>query len=166
MIRGCHVWDAHWAVALAAPGVLIDGLDIAHSDFGLWRPHYDRHAYRKLTLFQTGWAFYGESGRRPDPTTFPAPLEPVDDRPPVTVMTRVVRHGDGRITVQGVAADDGTIRSVKVNDQAARAVAHNYSQWEVVLDGDHARSTVLTAAAEDEAGNREQIPHRLSIPAP
>ncbi len=37
VIRGCHVWDAHWAVALAAPGVLIDGLDIAHSDFGLWR---------------------------------------------------------------------------------------------------------------------------------
>ena len=34
VIRGLRVWDAHWAVSLAAPSVLIDGLDIAHSDFG------------------------------------------------------------------------------------------------------------------------------------
>ena len=120
VIRGCHVWDAHWAVALATPGVLVDGLDVAHSDFGLWRPRYDRHAYRKMTVFQTGWAFYAESGRRPDPAAFPSPLDPVDDRPPVTVVTRVIRQPDGRLRVRGVAVDDGTIRRVEVNGQTAR----------------------------------------------
>ena len=34
-----------------------------------------------------GWAFYDETGRSPDPG-LPGPLDPIDDRPPVTVMTR------------------------------------------------------------------------------
>ena len=121
VIRGLRVWDAHWAVALAAPGVLIDGLDIAHCDFGLWRPHYERHAYRNLNVYQTTWAFYAETGTRPDPSAFPAPLDPIDDRPPVTVMTCVGPLRDGRLVVRGVTADDGTIRAVRVNGQAARA---------------------------------------------
>ena len=40
-----------------SPGVLVDGLDIAHCDFGLWRPRYERHAYRKLKMYQTAWAY-------------------------------------------------------------------------------------------------------------
>ncbi len=119
-IRGLRVWDAHWAVALAPPSVLIDGMNIASSDFGLWRPRYQGHAYRKLTMYQTGWAFYDESGRRPDPKVFPSPLEPIDDRPPVTIITRIIRGRDRRLVVQGVAADDGTIRSVLVNGLPAQ----------------------------------------------
>jgi hypothetical protein len=165
-IRRLRVWDARWAVALAAPNVLIDGLDIAHSDFGLWRPRYQGHAYRKLNLYQTGWAFYDEVGTRPMPSTFPKPLDPIDDRPPVTVITRVGRRRDKRLVLEGVAADDGTIRNVRVNDQPARSLAPNYSQWEVVLDGAYADCSILTACAEDEAGNHEQVPHRVVVNQP
>ena len=62
VIRGLRVWASHWAVSPAAPGVLIDGLDIAHCDFGLWRPHYQRHAYRNVNVYQTTWAYYAETG--------------------------------------------------------------------------------------------------------
>ncbi len=74
VIRGLRVWDSHWAVAPLAPGVLIDGLDISRCDFGFWRPHYERHAYRNVNVYQTTWAYYSESGTRPDPKAFPAPL--------------------------------------------------------------------------------------------
>ena len=50
VIRGLRVWESHWAVAPTAPGVLIDGLEIFRCDFGLWRPHYDRHAYRNVNV--------------------------------------------------------------------------------------------------------------------
>jgi hypothetical protein len=165
-VRNLRVWDAHWAASPAAPSVLIDGLDIAHSDFGLWRPHYERHAYRKLTVYQTTWAYYAETGMRPNPSAFPAPLDPLDDRPPVTVMTRVGPIRDRRLVVQGMTADDGTVRTVRVNGQAARALAPNYSRWEVVLEGLARGPLSLAAAAQDEAGNLEPNPHRASIIVP
>ena len=64
-----------------------------------------------------------------------------------------------------MTADDGTVRSVRVNGLPAPA-APNYSRWEVVLDGIQAETSKLVAAALDEAGNREQIPHRASIGTP
>jgi len=166
VIRGLRVWDAHWAVTLAAPNVLIDGLDIAHCDFGLWRPRYEGHAYRKLTVFQTQWAFYDETGTRPNPAVFPAPLEPIDDRPPVTVITRVEPLRGGRLVVRGVSADDGAIKSVRVNGQSARLVGPNYSQWEVELIALAPGPLVLAALAEDAAGNVEQNPHRAVTTVP
>ena len=74
VIRGLRVWDSHWAVSPAAPGVLIDGLDIARCDFGLWRPHYERHAYRNVNVYQTTWAYYAETGHsaRSDGVSGPA----------------------------------------------------------------------------------------------
>ncbi len=165
VIRGLRVWDSHWAVAPSAPGVLIDGMEINLCDFGLWRPHYDRHAYRNVNLHRTTWAYYSETGTRPDPAAFPAPLEPVDDRAPVTVMTRIGRIEDGRLRVCGAAADGGTIRAVRVNGQPARSVGPNYSQWEVVLDRVVGAKVELTALSEDEAGNVEKNPHRVLFPA-
>jgi G8 domain len=161
VIRGLLVWDSHWAVSPAAPGVLFDGLDIARCDFGLWRPHYERHAYRNVKLYQTTWAYYSETGARPDPKAFPAPLEPVDDRPPVTVMTRIGPLEGGRLLVRGAAADGGTIRAVRVNGEAARSLGPNYSQWEVVLERVPPGPFELVAVSEDEAGNIEKIPHRV-----
>ncbi|MFI5461245.1 MAG: G8 domain-containing protein [Isosphaerales bacterium] len=166
VVRGLRVWDAHWAVTLAAPSVLVDGLDVAHCDFGLWRPRYAGHSYRKLTIYQTNWVFYGEIGRRPSPYVFPAPLDPIDDRPPVTVMTRVGPCRDGRLVVRGVTADDGAIKGVRVNGQSARPLGPNYSQWEVVLVGLAPGPLALAAAAEDTAGNVEQNPHRASTTVP
>ena len=49
-IRDFRVWDTRWAITPAAPGVLIDGVEIAHCDYGFWRAQFDRHAYRKSGL--------------------------------------------------------------------------------------------------------------------
>ena len=147
----------------AAPATLIDGVDIADCDFGLWRPHYDRHAYRDLKVHHSRWAFYAETGTRPKATAFPSPLAPIDDRPPVTVVTRINLRDDGRLFVQGVTADDGDVRCVRVNGRSAHSIAPNYSQWEVVLEGSDAAASSLVASAQDAAGNTEAIPHEVDL---
>ncbi len=163
VIRGLNIWDSHWAILLAAPSVMLDGVDIADCDFGLWRPHYDRHAYRDLRVHHSRWAYFAETGTRPKPTGFPAPLAPIDDRPPVTVVTRIRLQHDGRLLVQGVTADDGDVRSVRVNGRSARPIAANYSQWEVVLEGSDARAPSLVACAQDAAGNVELTSHEVDL---
>lgn len=65
--------------------------------------------------------------------------------------------------VRGAAADGGTIRAVRVNGQPARSLAPNYSQWEVTLERAGNGPVELTALSEDEAGNIEKIPHRMSF---
>ena len=47
--------------------------------------------------------------------------------------------------------------------QPARSLGPNYSQWEVVLERVAPGAFELTAASEDEAGNVEKNPHRMSI---
>jgi G8 domain len=163
VIRGLRVWESHWAFSPAAPGVLLDQVEIARCDFGLWRPHYERHAYRDVKFYQTTWAYYSETGARPDPTAFPEPLSPVDDRPPVTVITGVSALENGRLAVRGAAADGGSIKAVRVNGQAARSVGPNYSQWEVVLERVAPGVLELMAVSEDDAGNIEKRPHHASF---
>ena len=163
-LRGTRVWDAHWAVALAAPSVLVDDLSITRCEFGLWRPHYDQHAYRKFSVYQVQWAYFAETGKRPDPRAYPKPLDPVDDQPPVTVITGVSSTGAGRLIVRGAAADDSAVRSVTVNGQKARPLVKDYSQWEIELEGLPSGPPEVAAAATDEAGNEERTPHRLSLP--
>jgi hypothetical protein len=167
-IRNLRVWDANWAISPAAPGVLIDGSDIAYCEFGVWRPHYDRHAYRNLNVFQTAWAFFAETGTRPNPEVFPAPLEPIDDQPPFSVMTRISPVQGGGLLVRGVTVDDGAVREVRVNGRPVRPILPDYSQWEITIELDRQPKGPITliAAAEDAAGNREQTPHRTTFPLP
>lgn len=89
---------------------------------------------------------------------FPRPLEPVDDLPPVTVITLVRRTGDGRVLVRGTTADNGKVKGVRVNGAPAKQSAENYAQWEIVL----AKASRIVAVAEDYAGNIEQTPHQVS----
>jgi hypothetical protein len=166
VIRGLRVWESHWAFSPAAPSVVLEKVDITRCDFGLWRPQYERHAYRDVKFYQTAWAYYGETGNRPDPREFPGPLAPVDDRPPVTVITSVGRLESGRLVVRGAAVDGGSIKVVRVNGQPARSAGPNYSQWEVVLERVAPGVLELCAQSEDEAGNVEKRPHRASFSVP
>ena len=52
---------------------------------------------------------------------FPRLLDPVDDQPPTTVITRIERIADGKVRVNGVASDDGAVKTVIVNGRPATA---------------------------------------------
>jgi hypothetical protein len=93
---------------------------------------------------------------------FPKLLDPVDDLPPVTVITHVRPEGD-RIVVRGTVADNGTVTKVLVNDHAARALSANFAEWEVILTGIRPGELKLAAHAEDAAGNVEKRPHELTV---
>jgi len=88
---------------------------------------------------------------------FPELLSPVDDLPPTTVITRVIRAGK-TVTVRGSTADNGTVAKVTVNGHAAKSTAPNFAQWEIVLPAP-AGELKLEAHAEDAAGNVETTPH-------
>ena len=168
VIRGFNVWGSRWGLTLASPSVLVDGLALAECDYGFWRPRYHDHSYRKVTLFRVLFPEAFTTGKRPNDEVYPAPLEPVDDRPPVTVITRIhvsptVR---GRIVVEGTTVDDGEIRSVRVNGQEAKPTADNFLEWTAEIDANSSGALVLIASAEDKAGNRETTPHRARISLP
>jgi hypothetical protein len=95
-------------------------------------------------------------------TPFPQLLDPVDDRPPTTVITRVIKAGSGKVIVRGVTSDNGPVKKVLVNGQPARATAPNFAEWEIVLDGQLTRQQI-SAHAEDVAGNIEKSPHVIRI---
>jgi hypothetical protein len=97
---------------------------------------------------------------------FPAPLEPIDDLPPATVITSVANGQKGEIIVRGTTSDNGTVRRVRVNDHEARALRPNFAEWELVIteaSSDHGGAIELIASAEDAAGNVERRPHRLAL---
>src|SRR5262249_8286510 len=146
--------------------VLVDGLDLYECDFGFWRPVYDRHAYRGVSIQRTRWAYFAEAGPHVDESTYPSPLRPTDDRPPVTVLTRAGPPRGRRLGVRGVTADDGPVRAVRVTGRAARPRGANFSEWELTLDALPRGPITLTAVAEDAAGNVETTPHSVTIPAP
>ncbi len=94
---------------------------------------------------------------------FPRVLDPVDDLPPATVVTRVARSG-GTVTVRGTTSDNGPVTRVRVNGAEARAVSPNFAEWEAVLSGVPAGPLAVTAGAEDAAGNVELTPNPGAAP--
>jgi hypothetical protein len=92
---------------------------------------------------------------------FPQPLNPGDDLPPTTVITRVIRTPSG-LVVLGTTADNGVVRAVKVNGQEAKAVSPNFAEWRIELPAGEA---TLKAHAEDAAGNVEKLTHVVKVSA-
>ena len=93
---------------------------------------------------------------------FPKLLDPVDDLPPTPVITHVRRTGEGRLTVRGTTADNGTVKRVLVNGTEAKATAPNFTEWEVILENVPNGAVKLEAYAEDVAGNVEKNRHVLT----
>src|SRR5207237_1368446 len=126
----------------------------------VWRPVHVRHAYRGLTLDKIAvHKEFSPEGKTPVEADYPRPLDPVDDRPPATVITHVARPAAGRLLVRGTTSDNGTVKRVLVNGTEARAVAANFAEWEALLDSVPSGAVALTAHAEDAAGNVERRPH-------
>jgi hypothetical protein len=164
LIRNMRIWNVRWALHPVAPSVLLDNVDIHKADYGIWRPEYNRHAYRGLLFDQVNpKVHYGFGGVAPNnEADYPRPLDPVDDLPPVTVITDVLPVG-GKVLVRGTTSDNGTVKRVVVNGQEARPLAANYSQWEAILEEGRTGPMKLTARAEDAAGNFEQVPHTVVV---
>jgi hypothetical protein len=66
------------------------------------------------------------------------------------------------VVVRGSAADNGSVKRVLVNGTEAKAVAANFAEWEVILEGVPAGAVKVEAYAEDAAGNVEKTRHRLT----
>jgi hypothetical protein len=96
---------------------------------------------------------------------FPSPLDPIDDLPPTTVITQLVKAAPGKMIVRGTTSDSGAVKRVLVNGQEAKAVRPNFAEWEVALEVEGEGSTIR-AAAEDAAGNRETRPHTVVVGHP
>ncbi|MEA3211762.1 MAG: hypothetical protein QOE70_4819 [Chthoniobacter sp.] len=161
VIRNLKIWNVHWALHPQPPCVMVDGLDVHHAEYALWKANYDRHAYRGVRLDDISVnPNFDPRGTQPVEADFPGALNPVDDLPPETVITRVVKQGDGAWLVQGTTTDNGEIKRVVVNGGEARAVRPNFGEWEMTVP---AAERELKAFAEDAAGNVEPRPHLVML---
>jgi hypothetical protein len=94
---------------------------------------------------------------------FPQLLEPIDDLPPNTVITHVSTPRAGQVLVRGTTSDNGRVKTVLVNGQAARSLRANFAEWEISLPAAKTGDLKLEAYAEDEAGNVEKQPHIVRL---
>jgi len=151
VIRNMRVWNAHWAFHTFAPSVMIDGYDMHHCEYAMWRQNYDRHAYRGVHMDDISVkAEFMPKGTPPKEADFPGPLDPVDDLPPVIVVTYTGKPAGGKIVVRGTASDTGTVKRITVNGIEAHALRPNFAEWEVTID--HAKDKIIVRG-EDVAGN-------------
>ena len=89
-------------------------------------------------------------------------MESEHDLAPTTVITHSRRQSDGKWLVRGTSSDNGVVKSVRVNNVAARAVRPNFAEWEVILPAGQA---MIEALALDAAGNSERTPHVIAVTA-
>jgi hypothetical protein len=54
VLRNTKIWEIHYAFRVQSPSVLVDGMQIHRSVYGVYHPNFDRHVYRNLTISQSG----------------------------------------------------------------------------------------------------------------
>jgi len=102
IIRNLKVWDAHWALHAGSPSVMVDGLDVHHVEYAIWRENYDHHAYRGVQLDDVSInRDFMPRGTQPAASDFPGQLAPLADLPPTTVITLALPQADGSLLVRG-----------------------------------------------------------------
>jgi hypothetical protein len=53
VLRNTRIWNAQWAFQPNAPSLIVDGMDIYASRYGIFQPIYDHHAYNGLAISRT-----------------------------------------------------------------------------------------------------------------
>ncbi len=81
ILRNFTIWQSHYAIRPHSPAMLMDGLRIHNAPYGVYRPAFDRHVYRRVHL----------SGLGPEPFN-----RGMDD----------ASAQNGSITVDGLTVDD------------------------------------------------------------
>ncbi|MEX0715702.1 MAG: G8 domain-containing protein [Planctomycetaceae bacterium] len=99
---------------------------------------------------------------------FPQLLDPVDDLPPATIITSPapgspVKAENGVVVVRGVTTDNERTARVVVNGAEASDIDYGFHVWEARLTGVKPGKLTLTAFGEDAAGNKEQMPHAVTV---
>jgi len=54
MIRNLKIWETHYAFRPHTPSMLIDGLRISHTAYGVYRPAFDNQVYRNVHITRAG----------------------------------------------------------------------------------------------------------------
>lgn len=54
VVRNTRIWEIHYAFRPQSPSLLVDGLTIHNSIYGVYHPNFDRHVYRNVTIQQIG----------------------------------------------------------------------------------------------------------------
>lgn len=92
---------------------------------------------------------------------FPQLLAAVDDQPPATVITSIVKVAEGW-KVLGIAVDNGEIREVLVNGHPAKSTRANFAEWEITLQ-ELPSDKHVTAMSTDATGNVEKLKHVVAM---
>jgi hypothetical protein len=152
VLKNFKAYNVHWALHPVSPSVMIDGLQVVNAEYGIWRPVYHDHVYKNVEMKDVPAAQHYAFVPGAPPA---AKLEPIDDQPPVTVITHVLSGPGGKLIVRGACVDNGTVKKVAVNGELARPLSGNFLEWEASI----AVSASVTAFAEDAAGNVEALKH-------
>jgi len=93
---------------------------------------------------------------------WPELLDRVDDVPPATIITSVIRRKE-HVVIRGVSHDNGEITAITVNNRRAIVVtrAAGVVDWKIELA--LPANGKLVAFAEDETGNVEKTMHRTTV---
>ena len=146
------------AKVLSFPGYTLGQIAV-RSDGPIVQPM----AYRGVTMDQVAvHKEFAARGTTPKEADYPRPLAPVDDLPPITVITHV-RLAGGKAYVRGTTSDNGTVTRVFVNQQEAKALRANFAEWEITLPWTGKGELRLSAYAEDAGGNVEMMPHLVVV---
>jgi hypothetical protein len=144
VVRNTRVWNVHWGFHTLAPNLVLDNYVIHNAEYAFWRTPKGHYEFRGLVLEQI------EADKGVDASAATATLAPVDDLPPVVVVTHVGKPANGKVVVRGTASDSGPVKGIEINGRSARALRPDFAEWEVSLD---APVRELAGRAEDAAGN-------------
>jgi hypothetical protein len=168
VIRNFRSFLVRLAYRPNVPHVLLDKAVLAKNTYGIYQPDYVGHDYRDISWVDArvrrmpGDSAPGDGRGKPRPPDVEvAKLVPVDDLPPITVITDVRKVGNTLI-VRGTTSDNGIIKKVLVNGQEAR-LEDSFGNWSVELKNPKIGLVILRAYAEDLAGNTERTPHELAV---
>lgn len=160
-IKDYLVWRSHWGFHTTAPNVEIDGFTAKDVNYVVWRSNISGHNYIHadfqnihVSTFFNNW---GTGSTFADQLRY---TDPLDDQPPVTVITGLRWISGNLVKVTGVTADDAGVREVRVNGEAAEMQPGIPVRWSALVPAG-GEQLEITAAALDEAGNQEITGHRL-----
>ncbi len=185
VVSDMKVWLCGRGYTVHVPHVKIDGLRIHWCGYEVYRARYRGQDYAnvKFTGISGKWTVAGlddyvsvgklNRNRLPgfpagtgaggtalaDPDVEAVKLTPIDDLPPITVITGVRKEGKG-LLVRGTVSDDGEVSAVTVNGTATKLTG---SEWQVTLPDVKPGELKLTVVATDAAKNAEKTPHELTV---